>query len=304
MKVSEKFLLQIIEEEAKSALSQSTLIKEGVPKALRTKLYNKFAEFFNWGDARKPVKSTEELTDAATTKLTQQQQEVAERATQAAAKQADEAAKRKLLYQDELVQNAIDKANKSLKKGVIKVVDNDITLLPVVFRPTSTGRKQVTRQGRVTVDPTEEGIANFRAWAAKEGHDITSGDQAAIEGILEALYNARIKRNVAAKGELLFSAVGAGRDYSPALKKVLAGVGLAAGGVVLWQIAGDKLTMWAVPKEVVEEIDRAQEALDVLDDMTVEDVEAPIETGEEDLEEKPEDKAKGKPASPGTWSGF
>ena len=302
MKVSEKFLLQVIEEETKSALSQSMLIKENIPKIFRTKLYNKIAEFFNWGGARKPVKSTDELTDAAKRKLAQQQQEASERATQAAARKADEAAKRKLLYQDELVQNAIDKANKSLKKGVIKVVDNDITLLPVVFRPTSTGRKQVTRHGRVTVDPTEEGIANFRAWAAKEGVTLDPFEQDAIEEILTALHRAQTKGDVAAWGGLSHNAANTGLKYSPGLKKALkftggAVVGLAGGGVILWQIVGDNLSMWLVPEEVVEEIDRAEKAMSVLDDIT-----------EKDLEEKPEDKAKDKPASPGTspgtWSGF
>ena len=174
MKVSEKFLLQVIEEETKSALSQSMLIKENIPKIFRTKLYNKIAEFFNWGGARKPVKSTDELTDAAKRKLAQQQQEASERATQAAARKADEAAKRKLLYQDELVKDAIEKANRSLERGVVRITDQDVTELPVVFRkaPTAPAGRRVRptpRQGKVTVDPTKEGIDSFRAWAAKEG---------------------------------------------------------------------------------------------------------------------------------------
>jgi len=306
MKVSEKFLLQVIEEETKSALSQSMLIKEGVPKIFRTKLYNKIAEFFNWGDARKPVKSTDELTDAAKRKLAQQQQEASERATQAAARKADEAAKRELLYQDELVKDAIEKANRSLERGVVKITDQDVTELPVVFReaPTAPAGRRVrptSRQGKVTVDPTKEGIDSFRAWAAKEGVTLDPFEQDAIEKILTALHRARTKGGVAAQGGLPLNAAKAGSKYSPGLKKALikftgaAVVGLAAGGVILWQIVGDNLSMWSVPEEVVEEIDRAEDAMRALDDITIEDV-----------EEKPEDKdkAKRKPASPGTWSGL
>ena len=271
MKVSEKFLLQVIEEETKSALSQNTLIREaGIPKWMRDTLINRIKRIFGWGDAKKPVKSTDELTDAGTRKLTQQQQEASEKARQAAARKADEAAKRKLLYQDELVKDAIEKANRSLERGVVRITDQDVTELPVVFRkaPTAPAGRRVrptSRQGKVTVDPTKEGIDSFRAWAAKEGVTLDPFEQDAIEEILTALDRAQTKQNVKAWGGLSLNAANTGSKYSPGLKKALkftggAVVGLAGGGVILWQIVGDNLSMWSVPEEVVEEIDRAEKA--------------------------------------------